>query len=62
MKENAQKKRKERFNPANDVSMVERIADRKKEMEEEEEEEEEIAMAVPLAPAECLLLLLKIDF
>ena len=34
MKENAQKKRKERFNPANDVSMVERIAERKKEMEE----------------------------
>ena len=56
MKENAQKKRKERFNPANDVSMVERIADRKKEMEEEEEEE--IAVAVPLTPANCLLLML----
>ena len=55
MKENAQKKRKERFNPANDVSMVERIADRKKEMEEEEEE---IAVAVPFTPTNCLLLML----
>ena len=60
MKENAQKKRKERFNPANDVSMVERIADRKKEMEEEEEEE--IAVAVPLTPTNCLLLMLSIHF
>ena len=56
MKENAQKKRKERFNPANDVSTVERIAERKKEMEEEEEEE--IAVAVPLTPTNCLLLML----
>ena len=43
-------------NFTDDVSMVERIADRKKEMEEEEEEE--IAVAVPLTPTNCLLLML----
>ena len=59
MKENAQKKRKERFNPANDVSMVERIDESKKEMAEEEEE---IAVAVPLTPTNCLLLMLYIHF
>lgn len=50
MKENAQKKRREKFNPNNDLSMIEQIAERKKKLEQEEQEE--IATAVPLTSSE----------
>ena len=45
MKENAKLKRKERFNPTNDISMVDKIAERKK--KQEEEENAQISTVVP---------------
>lgn len=59
MKENAQKKRKEKFNPTNDLTMVEQIAERKK--RQEEEEQSEIAAVVPLAPAARIVFLIVFD-
>ena len=59
MKENAQKKRKEKFNPTNDLTMVEQIAERKK--RQEEEEQSEIAAVVPLAPAARIIFLIVFD-
>ena len=48
LKENAQKRRRERFDPSYDVPMVDKIAERKKQLEEEVDAE--IRVAVPLTP------------
>ena len=48
MKENAKLKRKEKFDPTNEMSMTDKIAERKK--KQEEEENAQISTVVPITP------------
>ena len=48
MKENAKLKRKEKFDPTNEMSMMDKIAERKK--KQEEEENAQISTVVPITP------------
>ena len=48
MKENVKLKRKEKFDPTNEMSMTDKIAERKK--KQEEEENAQISTVVPITP------------
>lgn len=49
LKESAQKKRKERFDPENNKPMAEQIIERKKQLEKEVDEAVSLAVPVPAA-------------